>query len=231
MALPPPPPPRARSSSISPTPRKRYTVALGEPIMKPHTSTSPSPISVGDDDTEEDDEEEVVAVDRTIGRSSGRYTTAQQNQRRNGLGIGIGNRNGGGGGGDDTDTSASDWAPDPRTPPRLVRPRAHTQSSPSPSDPPRVATAASRTNPLRVHGRALSTGRVALRDPRPPRSATVAVAGAAGAGAGAAGFRDPLVVRREETEARAKTAQPPPKVFAGRPRAPVGELVAYFDKS
>jgi len=42
------------------------------------------------------------------------------------------------------------------------------------------------------------------------------------------GLRDPLVVRREESEARAKAA-PPHKVVTGRPRAPVGELV-YFDK-
>jgi len=44
----------------------------------------------------------------------------------------------------------------------------------------------------------------------------------------AMGLRDPLVVRREESEARAKAA-PPHKVVTGRPRAPVGELV-YFDK-
>jgi hypothetical protein len=36
------------------------------------------------------------------------------------------------------------------------------------------------------------------------------------------GFRDPLV-RREESEARAKAAPPPPKVVTGRPRAPVGD--------
>ena len=45
------------------------------------------------------------------------------------------------------------------------------------------------------------------------------------------GFRDPLLVRREESEARAKAARPAPKVVTGKPRAPVGELVAYFDKS
>ncbi|KAF8495475.1 hypothetical protein F5888DRAFT_1890539 [Russula emetica] len=38
-------PTRASSSSISPTPRTRYTVALGEPIMKPRVSGSPPPIS------------------------------------------------------------------------------------------------------------------------------------------------------------------------------------------
>ncbi|KAI0283609.1 hypothetical protein BGY98DRAFT_950693 [Russula aff. rugulosa BPL654] len=48
------------------------------------------------------------------------------------------------------------------------------------------------------------------------------------------GFRDPLIplfACREENEVRAKTAPPPPKVVTGKRRTPVGELVAYFDKS
>ena len=36
--------------------------------------------------------------------------------------------------------------------------------------------------------------------------------------------------RRNESEARAKTALPP-KVVTGKPRAPVGDSVAYFDES
>ena len=49
-------------------PRRRYTVALGGPIMKP--SSSASPISVGDDDDDDDGADaEEVPVDRTIGRS------------------------------------------------------------------------------------------------------------------------------------------------------------------
>ncbi|KAN0105314.1 hypothetical protein V8E52_011144 [Russula decolorans] len=47
-------PTRARLSSISPAPRKRYTVTLGEPIMKPRVSASLPPISVGDDDDDDD---------------------------------------------------------------------------------------------------------------------------------------------------------------------------------
>jgi len=42
---------------------KRYTVALGEPIMKLHLTASLSPISVGDEETEEDE-----GVEHTIGR-------------------------------------------------------------------------------------------------------------------------------------------------------------------
>ncbi len=238
----PPQPARARSSSISPTPRKRYTVALGEPIMKPRLSASPSPISVGDDTDDDDD-----VVDRTIGRSAGRQAATQQTREQMrttngvglglGLGVGVGVGNGNGNG-DDTDTSA-DSAPFP--PPRRPRPRAHTGvGSPNAAGggggPPSVAAAAARTNPLRLHGRAMSTdrrggpleagGRTA-RIPRTPRSATSSISSTTSAG----GFRDPLVVRREESEARAKSAPLPPRVVSGKPRAPVGELVAYFDKS
>ena len=242
----PPQPARARSSSISPTPRKRYTVALGEPIMKPRLSASPTPISVGGEDTEEDE-----VVERTIGRTAGRHASAQYQRvptrMTNGVGLGFGHGVGNGdGNGDDTDTSG-DSAPLP--PPRRVRPRAQTQTgSPSAAGgsrggsrggPPSVAAAASRTNPLRLHGRALSTdrrvpldatsGSGSARTPRTPRSATSDASLSSAASAG--GFRDPLMVRREESEARAKAAPAPPKVFAGKPRAPVGQLVAYFDKS
>jgi hypothetical protein len=221
----PPQPARPRPSSISPTPRKRYTVALGEPIMKPRMSTSPPPISVGDDGTEEEDR-----VDRTIGRSGGRpSTTAQQRKdtgqphysgqrRKNGVGSGIGAATG-----DDTDTSA-DSVPPPR------RTRAYTQMSGTGGV--RIVTAATtgaaaaavgRTNPLRL--RTQSTDRAALEDGRdmPQR--------ASWSSSTSGGFRDPLVVRREEDEARARAAPRPPRVVSGKPRAPVGELVAYFDKS
>jgi hypothetical protein len=42
------------------------------------------------------------------------------------------------------------------------------------------------------------------------------------------GFQDPLVVRREENEARAEAVPPPPKVVTERPRAPVGEHLASW---
>ncbi|KAF8265667.1 hypothetical protein EI94DRAFT_1685323 [Lactarius quietus] len=276
----PPQPARPRSSSISPTPRKRYTVALGEPIMKPRMSTSPPPpsmmVSSGGNDADDDDDactEEEDALDRTIGRSAGRvaavagtttiaqqhrrdtsrpprdnpkgygalqqqqqqqqqhhhhpYQHRQQQHRRNGLGLGIVL----GGNGDDTDTSA-DSAP-ARSPPR--RPRAQTSgggAAGAVSAGVAVAAAAGRTNPLRLRSRAQSSDRAmsmsasaatmaaAVEDePRTPWSST------------SSGFRDPLVVRREELEARAKAVPAPPKVISGRPRAPVGEMVAFFDKS
>ena len=225
----PPQPPRPRSSSISPTPRKRYTVALGEPIMKPRMSSSPPPISVGDDDTEEED-----AIERTIGRSAGRHAATAPQQRRD-MGQphygGQRRKNGiGAGAGDDTDTSADSV---PLSPPR--RARAFTQmggysSGTHSSSVTAAATAGSsssaasagRTNPARL--RAQSTDRTAVEDERDPRHRL------SWSSSTSAGFRDPLVVRREESEARAKATPRPPKVVAGKPRAPIGELVAYFDR-
>ena len=238
-------PSRARSSSISPTPRKRYTVALGEPIMKPRLSASPPPISVGDDDDDDDganDAGEEDFVDRTIGRSAGRPASAQHKngQRSNGVGLGFGfGFNTGNGTGEDTDTSV-DSAPRYARPPR---PRMHPRTaSRSPSSAQSMANASvyaggSRMNTQKLlgHGRALSIDRAAAAGTSPrtkPRSSTTVTTPTTPASASpTTGFRDPLIVRREENEARAKAARPPPKVVTGKPRAPVGELVAYFDKS
>jgi len=240
-------PTRARSSSISPTPRKRYTVALGEPIMKPRVSASPPPISVGEDDNDDNDgtndAEEEDSVDRTIGRSVGRHASAQykKGQRSNGVGLGFGfGLRMGNGNGEDTDTSV-DSAPRSARPPRpRVHPRT-TSRSPSSAQSMASSTAnarGSRMNTQRLlgHGRALSINRAAAggaspRTPKPRSSTTTTTPTTPASASATMGFRDPLVMRREENEARAKAVPPPPKVVTGRPRAPVGELVAYFDKS
>ena len=250
LAAPPQQPARARPSSISPTPRKRYTVALGEPIMKPRMSASPPPISVGDEDDDDgaNDAEEEDSVDRTIGRSVGRHTSAAQHKKgqrgSNGVGLGFGfgfSIGSGNGTGEDTDTSV-DSAPRSARPPR---PRVHPRTaSRSPSSAQSVASSnsnagGSRMNTLRLlgHGRALSTDRAAAAAASPrakSRSSTTAATTPttpASAPSSTVGFRDPLLMRREEHEARSKAVPPPPKVVTGKPRAPVGELVAYFDKS
>ncbi|KAH9997035.1 hypothetical protein BJV77DRAFT_985212, partial [Russula vinacea] len=237
---------RARSSSISPTPRKRYTVALGEPIMKPRMSVSPPPISVDDDDDDEsgaNDAEEEDTVDRTIGRSAGRYAAAQprREQRSNGVGVGLGfGFSIGNGNGEDTDTSV-DSAPRSRPP----RPRPHTRTGRTPSSAQSMVNASVNANAnanatatggrmssqrLLGHGRALSIDRAGALPRTRVRSSTSLTPStpstplSASAASSSSRFRDPLV-------ARAKAARPPPKVVAGKPRAPVGEMVAYFDKS
>jgi len=71
-SLPPPKMNDFRHSSVSPTPRKRYTVALGGPIMDPdRRRNSPSPVdpqyvTATDDDSDDFFQEE------TVGKSSGR---------------------------------------------------------------------------------------------------------------------------------------------------------------
>jgi hypothetical protein len=91
----------------------------------------------------------------------------------------------------------------------LSRPRAYTKvGSPnaagSRGGPPGVAAAEARTNPLRLHGRVMSTHRrggpleAGGSTARTPRSATSSISSTVSAG----GFRDPLVVRREESKAR-----------------------------
>ena len=248
LAAPPQQPTRARSSSISPTPRKRYTVALGEPIMKPRVSASPPPISVADDDDYDDganDAGEEDSVERTIGRSAGRQTPAQhkKGQRSNGVGLGfgfgLGLGMGNGTGGEDTDTSLDSAPRSPRPP----RPRVHPRmASRSPSSAQSMAanananaTGGSRMNTQRLlgHGRSLSIDRAAANAaaPRTKSRSSTTTTMTKPSTPSSAGFRDPLVVRREETVARARAVPPPPRVVTGKPRAPVGELVAYFDKS
>ncbi|KAI0271944.1 hypothetical protein BGY98DRAFT_1004602 [Russula aff. rugulosa BPL654] len=141
--------------------------------------------------------------------------------------------------GEDTDTSM-DSAPRSARPPR---PRIHPRTtSRSPSSAQSMASSngnagGSRMNTQRLlgHGRALSIDRAAAAEApqrTKPRSSTTTTTPTTPASASATmGFRDPLVVRREESQARAKAAPAPPKVVTGKPRAPVGELVAYFDKS
>jgi hypothetical protein len=146
----------------------------------------------------------------------------------------------GNGTGEDTDTSV-DSAPRAARPPR---PRVHPRTAGrSPSSAQNMANfnanaGGGRMNTQRLlgHGRALSIDRAAAASTSPrtkPRSSTTTTTPTtpASASPNSIGFRDPLVVRREESEARAKAARPPPKVVTGKPRAPVGELVAYFDKS
>jgi hypothetical protein len=186
--------------------------------MKPRVSASPPHISVGDDEDNEDGTNDVEgedSVDRTIGRSVGRHASAQHKI--------------------DTNTSV-DSVPRSARPPRPhVHPRATGRSfSSAPSMASSNANAGeSRMNTQRLlgHSRALSIDRAAAAGASPrtkPCSSTTTILTTPASASASMGFRDPLVVHREESEARAKAAPPPPKVVTGRPHAPVGELVAFF---
>ncbi|KZT26094.1 hypothetical protein NEOLEDRAFT_1091562 [Neolentinus lepideus HHB14362 ss-1] len=177
--LPPPRIPAARTSSISPTPRKRYTVALGEPVVsrldgdRPLTPTTPAqrmgtayfsssavvdePSTTDDEEEEEEEEEEDGFQDETIGKSSGRLSL----------------------GGKSSGLSPS---------PPLSNPRVRAQSTYGLSS----IAAASPNTPLHQRLRSRSTDMrfglgISLDGPK---------------------FVDPLVIRKQEKEATAKVVPP-----------------------
>ncbi|KAF8495493.1 hypothetical protein F5888DRAFT_1804872 [Russula emetica] len=172
--------------------------------------------------------------DRLLGRhASGQH---KKGQRSNGVGLGFGFGHGmGSGTGEETDTNV-DSAPRSARPPG---PRVHLRTaSRSPSSAQSMASSSvntggsrmSRMSTLRllVHGRAVTRSIDRAAAPRAaasassrtkPRSSTTTTTTTIPASASATlGFRDPLVVRREENEARAKAA--PLKVVTGKTRAP-----------
>ncbi|KAG6832859.1 hypothetical protein H0H87_012791 [Tephrocybe sp. NHM501043] len=78
--LPTPKRPSSRTASVSPTPRKRYTVALGEPIVSPpdfHRGPSPRPPLPDNSGDNGDDDDEFQ--DETIGKSSSARFVAPTN--------------------------------------------------------------------------------------------------------------------------------------------------------
>ncbi|ESK91734.1 hypothetical protein Moror_10622 [Moniliophthora roreri MCA 2997] len=188
-----------RQNSTSPTPRKRYTVALGGPIVAPddyeeqqqqptrsqsrngsraNYTSSPGPF--------ENDEDEDDIGEETIGKSKG-----------SGLSAGL---------------KASASAPDnfltkslPSSPSNLrVRAQsAYGLSSIAAQSPNTVAALANTntTQPLRPRVRSKSTDRL---------------------DAAAKSFVDPLVLRRQEAATKVLMPKPIGKV-------PVGQLVAFFD--
>jgi hypothetical protein len=207
--------------------------------MKPRVSASPPPISVGDDDDDDDganDAGEEDFVDRTIDRSVGWYASAQykKGQRGNGVGFGFGLGLGlglglgmGNGTGEDTDTSVdSTRPPRPRHPRTTSRSPSSAQSMANSNvNKPNEYAETTRTRSFEEHRQSnrcqLTTAHKTsvIHDDNYTYNSCVCVCN----------HGIPLVMLREESDARAKAVRPPPKVVSGKPRAPVGELVAYFE--
>ncbi|KAK7682727.1 hypothetical protein QCA50_013028 [Cerrena zonata] len=204
-----------RQSSVSPTPRKRYTVALGEPIMNPESrsreygqpaelatatfSSSPKSMkSLSTQDTDDDDSYYDLN-DETIGKAAARQAglTAPLNlqDRRNSV------------------------SPSPSPKPQK---RARPQSMYNGPATARNVGAPSTSSHSRL--RSKSTDRyglgLGLSDGVSPSSSSTSLNR----------FVDPLVIRKQTKDALASAAPPPPKVMTGRPKVPVGQLVAFFDQ-
>ncbi|KAF9456741.1 hypothetical protein BDZ94DRAFT_1203948 [Collybia nuda] len=200
QGLPPPKAPSIRQSSISPTPRKRYTVALGGPIVAPpelsdepqeiRSQTSVSSLgkayfSSAPAPQEKYDDEDNEFQDETIGKSfSAKFTNAAN-------------------------------ANDPKTTP-----------SPSPSSNRRLR-ARSAYGFANIQGS--QTLVAPLQTPSRLRARSIDRLGPAAAenatltGAAGGKFVDPLVLRKQDKEG-AKVAMPKP---VGK--VPIGQLVAFFD--
>ena len=225
-SLPPPNPPAWRPSSASPTPRKRYTVALGTQIMArdrdrsedrerpatPHSrsqsrelgtaffSSSPVSSSPGLDDQSADESDGMN--EETIGKHSGRHISA---------GLAPPSV---------TNSPSSSPKGESKTGGRRVRPQS--MYAPVTSQ---VISAPSPITPLNVRLRSRSTDRfgLGLSDsgtgaPIPPVTPT------------SGKFVDPLVIRRQTKEAQAGGGPPHPKALVGKQKVPVGDLVAFFDQ-
>lgn len=210
--LQPPKAPGWRNGSVSPTPRKRYTVALGGPIMsanreferastprsRPQSQDmgtaffSSSPISGDDKDSDTDSD----AQEETIGKAAARLS---------GIAASL----------NSTSRQGSDGA---SAAPAARRGRPQSMYAPTTSQ---GSAAPALVTPLNVRLRSqssLSVDRAGLE------GATVPVTPTSGK------FIDPLIIRQQTKEALASSMARAPKVMPGKPKVPVGQLVAYFDK-
>lgn len=230
----PPGQPGLRRASVSPTPRKRYTVALGGPIMAPdrdrdhefdrpstpHSRNqsrelgtalySTSPISVSASlDTDESD---TGGNDETIGKAKARSSGLSGKKPA-----------------EERDNQPSP-SPSPSPTPTQLR-RARPQSMYS--GPTSISThnnifAPAPIAPLNTRLRSRSTDRfgLSLRSAESDSERSVNVPTTPTS----AKFVDPLIRRKQTKEAQASTAPPAPRVMPGKPKVPVEQLVRYFDK-
>ncbi|KAI5119479.1 hypothetical protein M0805_007213 [Coniferiporia weirii] len=214
-----PSPASQRQSNVSPTPRKRYTVALGAPITglgapepdeydsRQRNAFSTSPVSTEADssDAYEDGDAEARAIghsrDDTIGKSDIRLVNPPTMPN-------------------DTLRRANSTTTSPRTSPGTMRTRAQSSygppsgfsmisASPSPSSSPSPIT------PLRLRVRSKSIDRIGLGLSAPNANGN---------------FVDPLLIRKQEQDALQPKTLRTPKYERGKGKVPIGELVAFFDK-
>ncbi|EAU83792.2 hypothetical protein CC1G_07527 [Coprinopsis cinerea okayama7 len=253
----PPPKPKGnfRQSSVSPTPRKRYTVALGGPIVAPPDLQSneaepvrrvgtPNPrLASRDRDQDEEDEEDDGG--ETIGKSAAARLTRSLATKRSTTSLNSVNSyasDRGGGAAEDSGTYTrgrgdykSPPSPTPMSNRRLRAQSAYgysavqAQSSQfgSLANDSTTSLNTNTTAPLRLKVRTRSTERL---------GGGSGGGGEIGPGPLSAGgittatggkFVDPLVLRRQEAAATTSKPIAMPKPLA---KGSIGQLVAFFDK-
>jgi len=220
-----PPPPKTgpvRPTSVSPTPRKRYTVALGEPIVSPPDFGEPLSTSVGTAffSTWDGGVKRGVESDRDRERERGERTK----------------RDGDGNVEKDKGEEFEDETIGKRASRRFTAGMTTASASPSPASKRRIraqstyAGFASLQLPDSESGPAPQTTITPLRPKIRSKSSEKLGGGGGEQGTGVFGgggrFVDPLVLRRQEKEGtKGPVALPKP---LGK-KVPVGQLVAFFD--
>ena len=197
--LPPPKLPTARNLSVSPTPRKRYTVALGGPIMDRSNKDRPqgtdftsSPVGVSDNESEN------AFRDETIGRSAARSINSEVKAASPASTVSTADR-------------------------RLRTQSAYISPSPSTLTHSIVSPTSGSQSPSLNRFRSRSTDRFGLGI----NNVGVGNGGGNETGGVFSGgkFVDPLVLRRQSKDiGKGKVA-----TGGGLKKLPVGQLVAFFD--
>ncbi|EKM78292.1 hypothetical protein AGABI1DRAFT_75808 [Agaricus bisporus var. burnettii JB137-S8] len=238
----PAPQAQKRQASVSPTPRKRYTVALGEPIRsqspvdeeatplssnkrnnngtpisfhKPQTSIGTAMFSNSQATAgESGNEDDEGFQDETIGKSSARLVGAT-------LGGGSSNESGDvfatnrAGGYKSNETTSQPSA----RPPRRPRPQStYAYGTTSHTlEPPQASI-----QPLNLRVRSKSTDRFGSMESLSSVSSLSSI--------GSGRFVDPLLVRRQEQEqVKKERGRSRSTVQNPRGKVPIGQLVAFFD--
>jgi hypothetical protein len=229
-SLPPPKAPALRDSpratSISPTPRKRYTVALGDPITGRKDDDGPLPgLPINSsssietayfsdmNNSEVDSESDIDFAEETIGKAAFRRVSGK--------------------------LPPSDSSPSPSPAPTNFRNRrfkaqsaygfasvSASTSVPNGSNEQNGQMGPPATAPLRLRSQSTENFSVKLVS----ASASTSNLGLGITADGSSKFMDPYETRKAEREREASAAPPAPKVMTGR-KVPLGQLVAFFDKS
>ncbi|PPQ84934.1 hypothetical protein CVT25_004447 [Psilocybe cyanescens] len=226
--LPPPKSTGQRQTSVSPTPRKRYTVALGGPIVAPpeelssnaaeqqqqqprRVSTPKSSLkSSSDYDNEDDDDDEENGYGgETIGKSAAaKIATASKGK------------------GDYKALTSS--SPSPMSSRRLRAQSAYGFSSiPGASGTTAAAAlAAPSVAPLRTRSKSTERLNTGMGSGQAGMSIGTGDGMVSGLGPGSAKFVDPLVLRKQSRDSLTKPIAMPKPVG----KVPIGQLVAFFDQ-
>ncbi|EJF56700.1 hypothetical protein DICSQDRAFT_141042 [Dichomitus squalens LYAD-421 SS1] len=231
-ALPTPNPPAWRPSSASPTPRKRYTVALGQQIMpRERSDREEAAASAHPRPTTPQSRDVGTAYFSTspLSTSSALDDPLSSSQSADESDGGFGDETIGKSSGRHVSgtlappSHAASPSSSPNGDAKARRARPQSMYAPLGSQ---AISAPSPITPLNIRLRSRSTDRfgLGLSDasngaPIPPVTPT------------SGKFVDPLVARRQaKLEAQLNAGPPPPKALVGKKKVPVGELVAFFDQ-